>query len=94
MALFIVRVELHNASWLDYEGLHSAMTRSGFNRTITADNGDKYHLPTAEYTINSSLPRSTILASAKSAATVTGKGFAVVVTESVGTTWDGLVLVR
>lgn len=49
MAKFSVRVELHAASYVDYEKLHASMERRGFSRMIKADGGKTYHLPTAEY---------------------------------------------
>jgi hypothetical protein len=44
MALFTTRVELHNASYSDYETLHAAMERRGFSRRITSDSGKTYRL--------------------------------------------------
>lgn len=93
MAQFIVRVELHGAVYsADYDTLHTAMASAGFSHVISA-NGSKYYLPTAEYVISSTSPRSQVLASAKSAAAKTGKGFEVLVTEGY-CAWDGLVPVR
>jgi hypothetical protein len=90
MAKFTVRVELHAASYSDYEMLHAAMERRGFSRFITADDGKIYHLPTAEYDKSGQFTRQQVLDSAKAAATETGKTFAVLVTESDGRTWMGL----
>lgn len=90
MALFTTRVELHNASYSDYETLHAAMERRGFSRQITSDSGKTYHLPTAEYNRDGALTRQQVLDSAKAAATETGKKFAVLVSEADGRTWVGL----
>lgn len=90
MAKFSTRVELHSASYSDYETLHAAMERRGFSRQITSDDGKTYHLPTAEYNISAALDRQQVLESAKVAATETGKSFEVLVTESDGRTWHGL----
>lgn len=90
MAKFTVRVELHSASYSDYEKLHASMERHGFSRLITADDGKIYHLPTAEYVRSGELARQQALDSAKTAAAETGKSFAVLVTESDGRTWVGL----
>jgi len=49
MTTFIVRVELHGADAEDYENLHEHMERKGYQRHITADSGNEYQLPDAEY---------------------------------------------
>jgi hypothetical protein len=49
MSMFIVRVELHDATWSDYEALHKAMAALGYARTITGGDGQARKLPTAEY---------------------------------------------
>ncbi len=90
MAKFTVRVELHAASYADYEELHASMERRGFSRLITSDNGKTYHLPTAEYNLSGEYSRQQVLDSAEGAAAETGKSFAVLVTESQGRTWNGL----
>jgi hypothetical protein len=94
MASFMTRVELHNASSKDYETLHAAMEHVGFSRTIRSDDGHVYHLPTAEYICSGSFTRGQVLQSAKGAAGTTGKSFAVIVTESAGSTWSNLHQVR
>jgi hypothetical protein len=89
MSIFTTRVELHDATYSDYEELHEAMRKQGFKRTITSANGVEYHLPEAEYN-STSANRSDVLASAKIAATTTGKSFGILVTGDNGMTWDGL----
>lgn len=50
MAQVVVRVELHGATTEDqYQRLHTAMQARGFARTIVADGGARYLLPTATY---------------------------------------------
>jgi hypothetical protein len=90
MAIFTTRVELHNASYSDYETLHAAMERRGFSRQITSDSGKTYNLPTAEYNREGALTRQQVLDSAKAASAETGKRFAVLVTEAEGRIWVGL----
>jgi hypothetical protein len=90
MAKFTVRVELHGASYSDYEVLHASMERRGFSRLVTSDDGKTYHLPTAEYDKRGEFSRQQVLDSAEAAAAETGKSFAVLVTESQGRTWIGL----
>jgi hypothetical protein len=89
MASFTTRVELHDATYNDYDTLHKAMEVEGFLRLIKSDNGTWYHLPTAEYNRITDLTRAQVLDSAKRAATKTKKAFAVLVTESDGRTWTG-----
>jgi hypothetical protein len=91
MAWFIVRVELHNdPTWRDYDVLHKAMEAEGFSRTITADSGTVFHLPTAEYLLAGNSNRQQACDKAKRAAARTGKPFSVLVTESNGATWHNL----
>lgn len=51
MSTFIIRIELHGAEPEDYEELHEKMEGKGYQRQITADSGNKYQLPDAEYII-------------------------------------------
>jgi hypothetical protein len=94
MPSFTVRVELHEATWTDYETLHDQMGAEGFRRTIRSDDGITYHLPTAEYDMTGLTERSDVLDKAKTAAARTRKNFGVLVTESNGRTWFGLPQVR
>lgn len=90
MSIFTVRVELHDANWQDYDNLHKRMAAAGFHRTITADSGTKYHLPTAEYDIDGNYTRQGVLDAACRAADGTGKRSSVLVTEAFARTWRGL----
>lgn len=90
MAQFTTRVELHNATYNDYEVLHREMSRRGFSRTIRADGGDVYHLPQAEYDCSAATGKAAVLAAAQAAAAQTGRGASILVTESAGRTWSGL----
>lgn len=86
----MTRIELHDASYDEYQVLHRAMEAEGFERTITSDDGVTYHLPTAEYYRTVELTRQQVLEAAKRAAAKTGKRFGAIVTESRGSTWNGL----
>jgi hypothetical protein len=90
MATFMTRVELHDASYSDYEELHVAMETEGFDRNITSDDGVTYYLPPAEYYCDVQLTRQQVLEKAKRAARTTQKSFSAVVTESKGIAWTGL----
>jgi hypothetical protein len=94
MATFTTRVELHSATYADYETLHEAMRKKGFSRQIASDNGGTYHLPTAEYSCAGNFARDAVLAAAKDAAATTHKRAAILVTESAGRTWSNLEPVK
>lgn len=90
MAIFITRVELHDAKSDHYEKLHEEMQKEGFERTIASDVGIKYYLPTAEYYKECNDKRFDVILSAKKAAEKTKKECSVVAIEVTGVTWDGL----
>jgi hypothetical protein len=94
MAMFIVRVELHGAMGTDYEVLHKAMRAEGFVQTITAQKGGVFHLPTAEYQRIAFETKAEALVKSQRAAAKTGKRHGILVTESNGTTWFGLDVVK
>src|SRR5260370_26496988 len=91
---FTVRVELHSATYQDYENLHSAMARVGFFRHIRSDGGRTYQLPTAEYIKTADATRLQIVNQAMAAANSTGKISWVLVTEAIAWAWDGLPEVK
>jgi hypothetical protein len=49
MANYVARIELHSATYDDYETLHAAAQRRGFSRMIVSNDGKKYQLPTGTY---------------------------------------------
>jgi hypothetical protein len=90
MAKFLVRVELHGASWDDYEALHAEMGYRDFSREVTGDNGRTYQLPTAEYVIHSAAGLEEVRTLASDAAQTTGRKFGVIVAEYSRSAWVGL----
>jgi len=90
MAKYLVRVELHNATWNDYERLHSEMSHRGFSREVAGDDGRTYQLPTAEYVIHISTGLEEVRALAGGAAKTTGRNFGVLVAEYSRSAWVGL----
>lgn len=90
MAKYLVRVELHAASWDDYEALHAEMADRGFGREITGDNGRSYKLPTAEYVIHAEGGVEGVRALAAEAAKTTGRKFGVIVAQYSRSAWVGL----
>lgn len=90
MSAFLVRIELHGATWADYEKLHAQMEGRGFSRKITGDNGRTYQLPTAEYEIYSTAGVEAVRTLAANAAMMTGRTFGVIAAEYWRTAWSGL----
>lgn len=84
MSFYITRVELHSATYQDYERLHTEMGQAGFSRTITDDKGVVYQMPTAEYTYTGSESVEVVRNAAKRAADATGRT-SIVLTAAVST---------
>ena len=87
MANYLVRVELHSANGPDYETLHQKMVAKGFLRTILSRDSLLYKLPTAEYTVSSSLTVEEVRDHARAAANDTGKNSDVLAVEYLGSAW-------
>jgi hypothetical protein len=82
MKSFLVRVELHDATWPDdYDDLHVAMANAGFARHILAYNGKLYRLPTAEYVVEGDYTIEYVRSVAADAALTTGRAFMILVVE-------------
>jgi hypothetical protein len=90
MSYYVTRVELHYATYEDYEKLHGAMQQAGFSRLIVGDDGQTYHLPTAEYVMVGDYDVAAVRRAAAQAAATTGKRFAIVVTKGGSLSWEGL----
>jgi hypothetical protein len=90
MPMFMTRVELHNATWQDYENLHQKMEASGFSRKIQGSDGTWYKLPTAEYDITTSSTLEQIRSLAKACADATGKGNSILTCEYARAGWNNL----
>ena len=93
MANYIARVELHSATWNDYELLHASMQRRGYLRTIKASDGKWYQLPTGTYVVEGTTSTlQNALNAATEAARETGKQSWVLVADWNNGTWLGLPL--
>jgi hypothetical protein len=91
MSNYIARVELHSATYDDYERLHYVMSQHGFARMIRGSDGKDYHLPTGTYVMrNTSVSRSDALDRAGTAAGQTGKKSSIIVADWESATWRGL----
>lgn len=94
MAIFTVRIVLHDAEWEDYEKLYEEMGEEGFTDEISSKDVRTYKMPDGEYSITGTYTESDVLAKARSAASTTKKQYAVFVTKSGGRTWYGLEEIR
>jgi len=90
MSKYLVRVELHGASYTHYDVLHKSMAAQGFTRKIRDGNGVEYSLPTAEYITSTTLDGDIVRQQADSAAATTGLGRGVLVVEWDRAWWNGL----
>lgn len=82
MANFLARVELHKASYDDYEALHEAMRQRGYSRTIISNDRKKYRLPTGTYVVEgTSATLEQAYNAAVAAANDTGKSFWAIVVD-------------
>jgi hypothetical protein len=88
MAQFTTRVELRGVILEAYGRLHSAMEQQGFSRTIKAEDGTGYVLPTGEYNrAGENLTTAKVLSDAKIAAASVAAKFSILVTESSTRMW-------
>ena len=90
MTDYTIRIELHDASWDEYEEMYGYLAAVGITDVITSDKGISYKMPPAEYNYQGSENRSQVLEMAKAAATRVVSSFAVLVTQANGRTWHGL----
>jgi hypothetical protein len=94
MATFMIRVELHSATYPDYVQLAKALAAQNVIDTIKGDNGLWYKLPPAEYQCIANLTPEAVRQIVATAAATTGKTYAIVVTQSAGMSWSGLEAVK
>lgn len=89
MANYVARIELHGATYDDYERLHAAAARRGFLRTIVSGDGKRYQLPTGTYAVeNTNATLVQAYDAAEAAAAETQKRFWVVVTDWASARWS------
>jgi hypothetical protein len=91
MANYIARVELHAATYDDYETLHAEMASRGYPRTIVGSDGVTYQLPTGTYVMRgTNISLQDALDRAGAAANATGKKSSIIVADWTGAKWRGL----
>ncbi|HEM8306957.1 MULTISPECIES: DUF2622 domain-containing protein [Providencia] len=91
MAMFIVRVELPNADYSDYQRLYDLMEGYGFTKQITGDDGVQYDLPDAEYYYNGTYDIEAVSSTAFKVAKSVRTNAKVLVTEAERIKWTGLI---
>jgi hypothetical protein len=91
VANFFARVELHSATYADYENLHAYMQQRGYPRFIRGDDGKNYQLPTGTYVSQGShASGDAALQSAVAAANDTGRNSSVIVADWTSAKWQGM----
>jgi hypothetical protein len=93
MAIFIVRVELHNGEISDYDILHALMNGEGFSKRITKNN-ETFNLPEAEYYIDKDFNIKQIEALVKICANETRKKYEILISETVNISFFNLSKVK
>lgn len=90
MAMFTIRVELHDATWQDYNDLAKRLAQHGIIDVITADNGKRYKLPPAEYNFVGNATVQQVHDAVVAVAGALGRRFGVVINEVTNRSWQGL----
>ncbi|MPQ77512.1 hypothetical protein [Hydrogenovibrio sp. JE_KL2] len=94
MAKFIVRVELHSANSADYDKLHKEMQSNGFTDEIVSNDNRVFKMPPGEYTGHKNLTTDEVRDLVNNIAGRIVNGRAVLVSESIGSSWIGLEQIR
>lgn len=90
MARYTIRIELHDATWNNYEEMYKHLAAQGITDIITSNDGARLKMPPAEYNYDGNATRAQVLEMAKTSASKVVRSYAVLVTESNGRTWYGL----
>src|SRR4051812_33640463 len=75
MALYSVRVELHETADAEYKTLHKAMRAVGFRRVVESTDGKHYPLPTGSYITTMTEALAATYDKAEAATASTGKAY-------------------
>jgi hypothetical protein len=94
MAHYIIRVELHDATWQHYVDMARDLATRGISDVITADGGSRYRMSPAEYNYVGPENIDAVLNAVQTSAAKTGRRHAVFVTEATRTKWIGLEQVQ
>jgi hypothetical protein len=93
MALYIIRVELHDAQWQHYVEMAKDLATKGITDVIAGSDGNSYKMPPAEYNYVGSENIDAVFDAVRASANKTGKSNAVFVTEATRTKWVGMEVV-
>jgi hypothetical protein len=94
MTMFIIRVELHEATRQNYIDLANDLATKGITDVITGDNGNSYKMSPGEYNYIGDANIDAVLGAVQTSAAKTGRGYAVFVTQASQTKWLGLPIVE
>lgn len=92
MAKFTIRVELHNATRIDYDDLAKRLARHSITDEILASDGKRYKLPPAEYNYVGNATLDQVYDTVKTVAESVGRKFAILANEVTSRNWVGLQL--
>jgi hypothetical protein len=90
MAKLTIRVELHGATRSDYDDLAKRLARHKITDVIVSSDGTRYKLPPAEYSYVGSATCDEVYSAAKSVAGSLNRKFAILASESIKRSWEGL----
>ena len=90
MSDYMIRVEMHGASYTHYEKLHALLSAQGVRNFIDGSDGKRYRLPTAEYSYTGPETSDQVLSAVAQSASAVLPNPAVVVTQRNGCMWRGL----
>jgi cysteine sulfinate desulfinase/cysteine desulfurase-like protein len=90
MSDYLIRVEMHGATYADYERLHALLAAKNVTNFILSDQQVRYRLPTAMYTYTGTETAEQVRTAVAQIAASVRANPAVVVTVRGVTTWQGL----
>lgn len=90
MALFTIRVELHDAKPQHYATLLQAFAQVGVGDVLTAENGTKWQLPSGEYAYVGNETQDQVVNAVKGIANSVIATNSVLVTKAESVSWNGL----
>jgi hypothetical protein len=87
---YMIRVELHGATYAHYEKLHQALAAHRVTNVIAGASGVRYKLPPAEYTYTGNESASEVRDAVYGVAETVLANPAVVVSQRLACAWQGL----
>lgn len=90
MTTCTIRVELHDANWVDYTNLATYLSNNGITDVIVADDGQRYKMSPGHYNYNGWKTFDQVYNDAVACAIMVGKRYAVTASLTTATKWVGL----